>query len=120
MRLQNFIGDLYVSFIQKDWVRSENILDKYFSIVDTNSIPEYNRRDYSVSEKYESLLLYNYSFSCFQLNKYEKAERLALRGLEKINYEFQYNNKIYGYDLCLRLETLVQEIRNRRRLDGIK
>ena len=119
MLLQDFIGHLYESFIQKDWVRAEKLFDKYFSVFDTNTILEYHRKDYSISEKYESLLLYNYSFSCYQLNKYEKAEKLALRGLDKINYEFQYNNKFYGYDLCLRLETLVDEIRNRRRLDGI-
>jgi hypothetical protein len=37
--------------------------------------------------------------------------------LDKINYEFQYENNIHGYDLSLRLETLVDEIRNRRKMD---
>jgi len=117
MRLPELIGSLYQSFITEDWVLAENLFDRYFGIIDKNFNGKSYTNDYSVSDKYESLFLYNYSLSCLHLNKYEKAEKLAIRGLDKINYEFQYDNKLYGYDLSLRLETLVEEIRNRRKLD---
>ncbi|MEA5081585.1 MAG: hypothetical protein VB024_08195 [Dysgonamonadaceae bacterium] len=120
MRLSELIGNLYQSFITEDWLFAENLFDQYFSTIDKNHIGESNRNEYSISDKYESLFLYNYSLSCLHLDKYEKAEKLALRGLDNINYEFQYENKIYGYDLSLRLEALVEEIRNKRRSDETK
>lgn len=115
MRLSELIGNLYQSFITEDWLLAENLFDRYYSTIDKNHIGETFRIEYLISDKYESLFLYNYSLSCLHLNKYEKAENLALRGLDSINFEFQYENKIYGYDLSLRLEALVEEIRNRRR-----
>ncbi len=117
MRLSDLLCDLYQSFISEDWVNAENLLEKYFSIIDDSSNDKSYLNDYSVGVKYESLFAYNYSLSCFHLKKYEKAEKLAIRGLDKINYEFQYENNIHGYDLSLRLETLVDEIRNRRKMD---
>ncbi len=120
MRLSELIGNLYQSFITEDWLLAENLFDRYFSTIDKNHIGESYRNEYSECHKYESLFLYNYSLSCLHLNKYEKAEKLALRGLDNINYEFQYENKIYGYDLSLRLETLIEEIRNKRRSDETK
>ena len=110
MRIPELIGNLYQDFITEDWLRTENLFDKYFNIIDKNQFGESDRNEYSISEKYESLFLYNYSL----------AEKLALRGLDNINYEFQYENQIYGYDLNLRLEALVDEIRNRRRSDEAK
>lgn len=115
MRLSELIGNFYQSFITEDWLLAENLFDKYFNTIDKNHIGESYSNEYFKSQKYESLFLYNYSLSCLHLNKYEKAERLALRGLDNINYNFQYENNIYGYDLSLRLETLVEEIRNKRR-----
>jgi hypothetical protein len=120
MRIPELIGNLYQDFITEDWLRTENLFDKYFNIIDKNQFGESDRNEYSISEKYESLFLYNYSLACLHLNQYEKAEKLALRGLDNINYEFQYENQIYGYDLNLRLEALVDEIRNRRRSDEAK
>jgi hypothetical protein len=120
MRLSELIGNLYQSFITEDWLLAENLFDKYFNTIDKNHIGGSYSNEYFKSQKYESLFLFNYSLSCLHLNKYEKAERLALRGLDNINYNFQYENNIYGYDLSLRLETLVEEIRNKRRADEKK
>lgn len=119
MGLRELTWLLYQYFITENWLQAENLFEEYFNIVDANLIPEFFRNEYTVSDKYESLFLYNYSLSCFHLKKYDKAEKLALRGMDKINYLFQYNHKIYGYDLSLKLGTLVEEIRNGRRLDGI-
>jgi tRNA G18 (ribose-2'-O)-methylase SpoU len=73
MRLSDLLCDLYQSFISEDWVNAENLLEKYFSIIDDSSNDKSYLNDYSVGVKYESLFAYNYSLSCFHLKKYEKA-----------------------------------------------
>ena len=70
MRLPELIGNLYQSFIAEDWALAEDLFDRYFRIIDEKYIIKYCESDYSVSIKYESLLLYNYSLACFHLNKY--------------------------------------------------